>query len=108
MYTILIPPSQANFVLESDALLDTVKPEFDTVLCLSITKWIHLNFGDAGLRRFFRRAFLSLRPGGRLLLEPQPWASYGKKKKLTVRLLRGRDGSGECGWSGVGCISGVV
>ncbi|KAF0303829.1 7SK snRNA methylphosphate capping enzyme [Amphibalanus amphitrite] len=76
----------ANFVLESDALLDTVKPEFDTVLCLSITKWIHLNFGDAGIRRFFRRAFLSLRPGGRLLLEPQPWPSYVKKKKLTKRI----------------------
>ncbi|XP_037085838.1 probable RNA methyltransferase CG1239 [Pollicipes pollicipes] len=38
------------------------------------------------MRRFFRRAFLSLRPGGRLLLEPQPWASYVKKKKLTPRI----------------------
>ncbi|XP_037077089.1 probable RNA methyltransferase Y17G7B.18 [Pollicipes pollicipes] len=76
----------ANFVLETDAMLETVRPEFDTILCLSITKWVHLNFGDAGMRRFFRRVFLSLRPGGRLLLEPQPWASYVKKKKLTPRI----------------------
>ena len=75
---------QANFVLESDALLETVRPEFDTVLCLSITKWVHLNFGDDGLRRFLRRVYLCLRPGGRLLLEPQPWNSYLKYKKLTV------------------------
>ncbi|KAF0311163.1 7SK snRNA methylphosphate capping enzyme [Amphibalanus amphitrite] len=76
----------ANFVLESDALLETVKPEFDTVLCLSITKWIHLNFGDAGIRRFLRRVYLCLRPGGRLLLEPQPWSSYLKYKKLTPKI----------------------
>jgi len=37
----------------------------------SITKWVHLNNGDAGLKRFFRRIFRQLRPGGRLLLEPQ-------------------------------------
>ncbi|XP_043227980.1 mucin-19-like isoform X2 [Amphibalanus amphitrite] len=76
----------ANFVLESDALLETVKPEFDTVLCLSITKWIHLNFGDDGIRRFLRRVYLCLRPGGRLLLEPQPWSSYLKYKKLTPKI----------------------
>lgn len=73
----------ANFVLATDAQLETVRPEFDFIFCLSITKWVHLNFGDAGLRRFFRRAFLCLRPGGRMLLEAQPWPSYVKKKKIT-------------------------
>uniref|UniRef100_A0A1I7XAD2 RNA methyltransferase n=1 Tax=Heterorhabditis bacteriophora TaxID=37862 RepID=A0A1I7XAD2_HETBA len=72
-----------NYVLENDELLETVEEEFDVILALSITKWIHLNFGDDGLRRFFRRAFNQLMPGGRFILEPQPFASYRKRAKMT-------------------------
>ena len=77
---------QENYVLETDDMLASVTPEYDVILCLSITKWVHLNNGDDGLKRFFRRAFLNLRIGGKLVLEPQPWSSYKKKKKLTVSL----------------------
>nr|XP_053647523.1 uncharacterized protein LOC128699029 [Cherax quadricarinatus] len=78
---------KANYVLESDELLETVRPEFDTILCLSITKWVHLNWGDSGLKRFFWRIFHNLKPGGRFVLEPQGWPSYNKRRKLTKRIF---------------------
>ncbi|CAM6097609.1 unnamed protein product [Calypogeia fissa] len=56
---------------------------FDTVLCLSVTKWIHLNWGDSGLIRLFAKIYHILRPGGILILEPQPWKSYLKKNKIS-------------------------
>lgn len=74
---------QVNYVPTSDDKLEYQKPEYDCILCLSVTKWIHLNWGDAALKRAFRRMFLQLRPGGSLILEPQPWSSY-KKAKMSV------------------------
>lgn len=75
---------QGNYVLERDELVEAQTPEYDVVLCLSLTKWVHLNWGDEGLKRMFRRIYRHLRPGGILVLEPQPWSSYGKRKTLTV------------------------
>lgn len=70
--------------MENDELVDLQHEEYDVIMALSLTKWIHLNGGDSGLKRFFRRIFKHLRPGGRLILEPQPWSSYKKKKKISV------------------------
>lgn len=71
-------------MLDRDELVEAQTPEYDVVLCLSLTKWVHLNWGDEGLKRMFRRIYRHLHPGGILVLEPQPWSSYSKRKTLTV------------------------
>lgn len=63
-----------------------VQPEFDVILALSITKWIHLNWGDNGIKRFFQRAFKHLRYGGRFIIEPQDFSSYYKRSKLAPEM----------------------
>lgn len=52
------------------------RDSFDAVLCLSVTKWIQLNWGDAGLKRLFHDVHECLSPGGVFIVEPQPWRSY--------------------------------
>ncbi|TRM57437.1 Bicoid-interacting protein 3-domain-containing protein [Schizophyllum amplum] len=59
---------------------------YDVVLALSVSKWIHLNGGDDGLLAFFRKVHSVLRTGGAFVLEPQPWDSYHKAKRMDKRL----------------------
>jgi 7SK snRNA methylphosphate capping enzyme len=63
---------------------------YDVVTCLSVTKWVHLNGGDAALLRLFARARRALVTGGLLVLEPQPWRSY----RSAARKLGGGGGGG--------------
>ncbi|KAI6192288.1 RNA methyltransferase [Aphelenchoides bicaudatus] len=72
---------QGNYVLDTDEMLEMVVPEYNVVLALSITKWIHLNWGDSGIKRFFKRIYLHLQPGGRFILESQAYETYKKRAK---------------------------
>ncbi|GAV90006.1 Methyltransf_4 domain-containing protein/Bin3 domain-containing protein [Cephalotus follicularis] len=56
---------------------------YDTILCLSVTKWIQLNWGDDGLIALFTKIWTLLRPGGILVLEPQPWKSYENNHRVS-------------------------
>lgn len=45
-----------------------------------------MNQGDQGLIEFFTRAYMTLLPSGRFVLEPQPWNSYAKAARLSSEL----------------------
>jgi 7SK snRNA methylphosphate capping enzyme len=70
-YIASIQPSQ-------DVLLKNEK--FDTIMCLSTSKYIHLNFGDQGINALFLKVYHQLESGGHFILEPQQWKSYKKEK----------------------------
>ncbi|KAF8506498.1 Bicoid-interacting protein 3-domain-containing protein [Hysterangium stoloniferum] len=59
---------------------------YDVVVAFSISKWIHLNGGDEGIAKLFQRAFDVLKPGGKFILEPQAWSTYGKAKRMDIKL----------------------
>ncbi|KAL1318702.1 hypothetical protein AAHE18_15G223900 [Arachis hypogaea] len=77
---------QENFV-------ESQHPElYHTVTCFSVTQWIHLNYGDRGLIKFFYKIWEVLRPGGVLILEPQAWKSYVIKHDVSPEILLNRIG----------------
>ena len=45
----------------------------------SVTKWIHLNWGDRGILLLFLKAYSLLKQHGVFVLEYQQWSSYHKK-----------------------------
>ena len=47
---------------------------FDLVTCFSTTMWIHLNYGDQGLKRLLSK--LATACASLLVIEPQRWKSY--------------------------------
>eukprot|EP00752_Nemacystus_decipiens_P006706 g6029.t1 len=54
---------------------------YDVICLFSVVKWMHINGGDEAVRDVFRKAYNLLSPGGRLILEPQPWKSYKKSAR---------------------------
>uniref|UniRef100_A0A8C1LQD0 RNA methyltransferase n=1 Tax=Cyprinus carpio TaxID=7962 RepID=A0A8C1LQD0_CYPCA len=74
---------KGDYVPDSDEAVMSQCAEYDVILCLRLTKWVHLNHGDAGIQRLFQRIYRHLLPGGVLILEPQPWSSYSRRKRLT-------------------------
>lgn len=79
---------KGDYVPDSDEAVMSQCAEYDVILCLSLTKWVHLNYGDAGIQRLFQRIYRHLLPGGVLILEPQPWSSYSRRKRLTEVMYR--------------------
>ncbi|GAB9474479.1 RNA methyltransferase [Globisporangium polare] len=72
----------ANVVFKrEDIVTDThAGKDYDFITCFSVTKWIHLFHGDDGIKGVFAQIHQLLAPGGRFIVEPQPWKSYHKRK----------------------------
>ncbi|KAI4380706.1 hypothetical protein MLD38_006868 [Melastoma candidum] len=70
---------QENFVQSRHPMHES----YDTIICLSVTKWVHLNWGDDGLITLFSRIWRLLRSGGIFVLEPQPWRSYEQNRLVS-------------------------
>lgn len=67
--------------------MDRCSEQYDTIICLSVTKWIHLNWGDEGIITLFVKIWRLLRPGGIFIMEPQPWTSY-KRNRLVSEVAK--------------------
>lgn len=57
---------------------------FDTVFSFSMSKWVHLNEGDVGLKRLFRIFWELLVHGGTLIFEYQQWQSYKNSRNASA------------------------
>ena len=81
-------PANISFVCKNiiDFISSTAK--YDVVTCLSVTKWIHLTEGDSGLITLFQIIYQLTSPGGRAIIEYQPWSSYLNNKKTSATTLR--------------------
>lgn len=70
-------------LVSSPLFISSLLPLLTSFLSLSVIKWIHLNWGDEGLRKLLRNVFDDLAPNGFFILEIQPKSSYSKVKNLT-------------------------
>lgn len=75
--------SQENYISEMKN-----EEKYDTILCMSVVKWIHLNYGDIGVKILFNNIYNQLKPGGIFLFEPQNWKSYKKRKNLSEMIRK--------------------
>jgi 7SK snRNA methylphosphate capping enzyme len=84
-------PGNVNFVA-SDVLHSShsalTGSRYGVVTCLSVTKWVHLNWGDAGIRTLFARLSSLVEPGGWLVIEPQPRRTYAQCRPAWSEVMR--------------------
>jgi 7SK snRNA methylphosphate capping enzyme len=74
-----------NVIFRQENYIGDIKEEakYDTIMCLSTAKWIHLNYGDVGIKLMFYNIYRQLKLDGLFIFEFQCWKSYKKRKDLT-------------------------
>ena len=76
---------------QADILEYSPARPFDTVMCLSVSKWVHLNRGDEGLLRLFDALYAATAPRGVLIFEFQEWQSYKNSRGVSQTCKRNFD-----------------
>ncbi|ESQ55877.1 hypothetical protein EUTSA_v10027350mg, partial [Eutrema salsugineum] len=56
---------------------------YDTILCLSVTKWVRLIWGDDSLITLFSEIWRLFNPDGIFVMELQPWKSYENNRRVS-------------------------
>ena len=86
--TNILYPNNISFRQENyiSSLKENDSKKYDTIMCMSTVKWIHLNYGDIGVKILFHNIYTQLKDEGILIFEPQNWKSYKKKRNLNQRI----------------------
>ena len=61
---------------------------YHTVVCFKTIKWVHMNFGDAGVKALFHKVYQSLEPEGLFIFDSVNWKSYKKRKGMNKDLKK--------------------
>lgn len=69
---------------------ECIQPNIDDntsqiIFCFSVTLWIHINYGDDGLKTFLKQLANSC---NYLIIEPQPWKCYKTAVRRAKRANR--------------------
>lgn len=70
---------QENYIANPDA-----GDKYETIFCMSTSKWIHLSYGDTGVKALFYKIYNSLADGGFFIFENESWNSYRKKRSMSA------------------------
>eukprot|EP00826_Nyctotherus_ovalis_P019439 TRINITY_DN15997_c0_g1_i2.p1 TRINITY_DN15997_c0_g1~~TRINITY_DN15997_c0_g1_i2.p1 ORF type:complete len:312 (+),score=63.57 TRINITY_DN15997_c0_g1_i2:70-1005(+) len=70
---------QENYIANPDA-----GEKYETIFCMSTSKWVHLSYGDIGVIALFYKIYNSLTDGGFFIFENESWNSYRKKRSMSA------------------------
>ncbi|CAD2092271.1 bicoid-interacting protein BIN3, putative [Plasmodium vinckei brucechwatti] len=71
-----------------DKCFENIQNKYDVIICFSVLKWIHLNYGDNKLILFFDLVYKLLKNGGYFILEYHREIKYKLKKNERIFFLK--------------------
>lgn len=75
-----------NIIFKQENIIKEIKTPkslnelYDVIFCLNTSKWIHLNFGDIGIKTLFMNIYNLLQKNGLFIFQFQNWKSYKNRR----------------------------